>query len=165
MTALDKDLLGIYLNDHLAGASAGLELARRAARSQGRDRAALREIADEIAEDREELRTIMTTLGVPVRRYKEVAGWAMEKVGRLKPNGRILSRSPLSDVLEVEALRLAVEGKAAGWLLLRKFAEQDGRLDPAQLDRLINRAARQAEVLEDLRVNAAQQAFAARPSG
>jgi hypothetical protein len=165
MTALDKDLLGIYLNDHLAGASAGLELARRAARSQGRDRAALREIADEIAEDREELRTIMTTLGVPVRRYKEVAGWAMEKVGRLKPNGRILSRSPLSDVLEVEALRLAVEGKAAGWLLLRRFAEQDGRLDPAQLDRLINRAARQAEVLEDLRVKSAQQTFAARPSG
>ena len=165
MTALDKDLLGIYLNDHLAGASAGLELARRAARSQGRDRAALREIADEIAEDRDELRTIMTTLGVPVRRYKEVAGWAMEKVGRLKPNGRILSRSPLSDVLEVEALRLAVEGKAAGWLLLRRFAEQDGRLDPAQLDRLINRAARQAEVLEDLRVKSAQQTFAARPSG
>jgi hypothetical protein len=89
----------------------------------------------------------------------------MEKVGRLKPNGRILSRSPLSDVLEVEALRLAVEGKAAGWLLLRRFAEQDGRLDPAQLDRLINRAARQAEVLEDLRVKSAQQTFAARPSG
>ena len=164
MTALDKGLLGIYLNDHLAGASAGLELARRAARSHGRDRATLREIADEIAEDREELRTIMTTLGVPIRRYKEVAGWAMEKVGRLKPNGRILSRSPLSDVLEVEALRLAVEGKAAGWLLLRGFAEQDGLLDPAQLDRLINRAARQADVLEDLRVNAAQQAFAAPPS-
>jgi hypothetical protein len=87
----------------------------------------------------------------------------MEKVGRLKPNGRILSRSPLSDVLEVEALRLAVEGKAAGWLLLRRFAEQDGRLDPAQLDRLISRAARQAEVLENLRVDTAQQAFAPRP--
>ena len=165
MTALDRDLLGIYLNDHLAGASAGLELARRAARSHSGDRAALREIANEIAEDRDELRTIMATLGVPVRRYKEIAGWAMEKVGRFKPNGRILSRSPLSDVLEVEALRLAVEGKAAGWLLLRRFAEQDGRLDAAQLDRLISRAARQAEVLEDLRVNTAQQAFAPRPPG
>ena len=165
MTALDRDLLGIYLNDHLAGASAGLELARRAARSHSRDRAALREIAHEIAEDRDELRTIMATLGVPARRYKEIAGWAMEKVGRLKPNGRILSRSPLSDVLEVEALRLAVEGKAAGWLLLRRFAEQDGRLDPAQLDRLISRAARQAEVLENLRVDTAQQAFAPRSPG
>ena len=165
MTTLDRDLLGIYLNDHLAGASAGLELARRAARGHGRERAALREIAHEIAEDRDELRTIMATLGVPVRRYKEIAGWAMEKVGRLKPNGRILSRSPLSDVLEVEALRLAVEGKSAGWLLLRRFAEQDDRLDPGQLDRLISRAARQAEVLENLRVDAAQQAFAPRPPG
>jgi hypothetical protein len=164
VAALDKDLLGIYLNDHLAGASGGLELARRAARTHSRDRAILREIAEEIAEDREELRTIMTTLGIPVRRYKEAAGWAMEKVGRLKLNGRILSRSPLSDVLEVEALRLAVEAKAAGWLLLRRFAEQVGSLDPAQLDRLINRATRQAKVLEDLRVNTAVHAFAARAS-
>lgn len=165
MTGLDKDLLGIYLNDHLAGASGGLELARRAARSHGRDRAALREIADQIAADREELRTIMITLGVPVRRYKEAAGWAMEKVGRLKLNGRILSRSPLSDVLEIEALLLVVEGKAAGWRLLRSVAEQHGHLDPAQLDRLIDRAARQADVLENMRVKTAHQALAARPFG
>lgn len=162
MTALDVGLLGVYLNDHLAGASGGLELARRAARQDGAYGAALRDITDEIAEDRTALRTIMAALGIPARRYKVVAGWVAEKVGRLKPNGRIISRSPLSDVLELEALRLAVEGKAAGWLLLRRLAEQDDRLEPARLDGLINRAARQSEVLEEMRVKAAQRAFAGR---
>ena len=139
MTVIDEDRIGIYLNDHLAGAAAGLELARRTARSNSRDRAVLTDIANEIAADREELLAVMARLGVPVSRYKQVATWTLEKLGRLKFNGRLFSRSPISDVLEVEALRLGVEGKAAGWLLLRRLAEQDDRLDPARLDRLIER--------------------------
>jgi hypothetical protein len=65
-------------------------------------------------------------------------------------------------VLEVEALRLAVEGKVAGWVLLRRLADRDDRLDPARLDRLIERAARQAELLEELRIRTAEDTFAAR---
>lgn len=84
------------------------------------------------------------------------------KLGRLKLNGRIFGRSPVSDVLEVEALRLAVEGKDAGWVLLRRLADRDDRLDPARLDRLIERAARQAELLEELRIRTAEDTFAAR---
>ncbi len=157
--------LSVYLNDHLAGASGGIELARRAARRHGRDRSALNDIAREIDEDRSELLAIMAALDVPVRKYKRAATWALEKLGRLKLNGRIFRRSPVSDVLEVEALRLAVEGKAAGWLLLRRLAEQDDRLDPDKLDRLIERAARQAEVLEMLRISTAEETFAAQTTG
>jgi hypothetical protein len=52
-------VLGIYLNDHLAGATAGAELARRAAGStQDReDHAALRGFAAEVAQDRVALLT------------------------------------------------------------------------------------------------------------
>ena len=64
-------LLGIYLNDHLAGATAGTELARRMARShRGReDSGPLNRLAAEIAQDRSALTDIMAALGVTVRAY------------------------------------------------------------------------------------------------
>jgi hypothetical protein len=105
----------------------------------------------------------MAALDVPVRGYKVWAAWAGEKAGRLKPNGHLMSRSPLSSLEELEMLRLGVEGKAAGWRTLRVLAERDSRLDPARLDDLISRARRQADQLEDLRVNAADQVITADP--
>ena len=78
-----QDPLGIYLNDHLAGATAGVELARRVAGAEQVPAAVpeLRQFADEVAEDRAALRRIMGTLGVPVRGYKVWAAWAGEKAG------------------------------------------------------------------------------------
>jgi hypothetical protein len=153
------NVFGIYLNDHLAGATAGTELARRAAGSaQDReDHAALRGFADDVAQDRVALLKIMATLGIPVRTYKVYAAWIGEKAGRLKLNGRLFTRSPLSRLEELEILRLGVEGKAAGWRTLRVLADTDQRLDPARLDELIARARRQVDLLEDLRVRAADQ--------
>ena len=75
-------MLGIYLNDHLAGATAGTELAHRMARSHGDDGkngATLRRLAAEIAQDRAALLDIMTALGIKVRRYKVSAAWIGEK--------------------------------------------------------------------------------------
>jgi hypothetical protein len=153
------ELLGIYLNDHLAGATVGVELALRMARSHTGPAAGstMERLAAEIAQDRTALREIMAGLGVPSRAYKVCAGWIGEKVGRLKPNGRLRSRSPLSDLEELEMLRLGVEGKAAGWRTLRVLAESDSRLDKARLDELMSRAGDQADRLEDLRVRAATE--------
>jgi hypothetical protein len=156
-TQADPSLLGIYLNDHLAGATGGLELFRRALASH-RGTAAepvLERLAQEVEEDREALLRIMTSLGLPVRQYKVAAGWLAEKAGRAKPNGRLLSRSPLSSVVELEGLRLGVLGKAALWRLLRALADRDSRLHAAELDRLAERADRQAAELEELRLAAA----------
>ncbi len=158
-----QDPLGIYLNDHLAGATAGVQLARRVAGAQQvpAAEADLRQLAGEVAEDRAALLDIMGTLGVPVRSYKVWAAWAGEKAGRLKPNGRLTTRSPLSNLEELELLRLGVEGKAAGWRTLRALADTDGRLDAGRLDELISRARRQAGFLEESRVRAAQQVITA----
>ena len=154
-------LLGIYLNDHLAGATGGTALAKRLATSE-RDRPGgdvLVRLAAEIEEDRAALLDMMAALGVPVRRYKTIAAWAAERIGRFKPNGHLVSRSPLSGLIELEAMRLGVEGKAAGWRTLRVRAEHDARLDVARLDALIVRARKQADDLERLRVRAAVDAF------
>lgn len=154
----EPELLGIYLNDHLAGATGGAELARRVAGShKGDPGGALQRFAAEVVQDRAALLEIMTTLGVPVRGYKVWAGWLGEKAGRLKFNGPLLTRSPLSRLEELEIMRLGVEGKAAGWRTLRVLAETDARLDAGRLDELISRARRQAELLEELRMRAAGQ--------
>lgn len=127
--ATDMSLLGIYLNDHLAGATAGTARVRYLLRSCG-DPAladALAPIADEIAEDRASLLHVMRRLDVPVRRYKVYAGRAAEQMGRLKSNGSLVRRSPLSTLWELEALRLGVDGKTAVWQALRAL----GRHGPA----------------------------------
>ncbi|MFD5796103.1 hypothetical protein ACFWIO_21720 [Streptomyces diastatochromogenes] len=157
----DMVLLGIYLNDHLAGATAGTERARHLVRST-RDSAlaeALGPVSAEIAQDRKALLGIMRNLGVPVRRYKIYAGWTAEKIARLKSNGRLLRRSPLSTFLELEALRTAVEGKTAGWETLRDLTPAEKRLDAQQLDTLLGRARRQQDVVEEWRVRQAGTAL------
>jgi hypothetical protein len=152
-------LLDIYLNDHLAGATAGSELAHRMAGShRGREEAGpLSRLSAEIAQDRSALLDIMASLGITVRGYKVGAAWIGEKAGRLKFNGRILARSPLSDLEELELLRLGVEAKAAGWRTLRTLADTDRRLDAGRVDELISRAGSQADQLEELRVRAANR--------
>jgi hypothetical protein len=154
------DPLAIYLNDHLAGATAGLELFRRAAAgAQGKHRETLDRLAREVEGDRAALLDILVLLEVPVRHYKVAAGWLGEKVGRFKPNGRLMGRSPLSSMIEVEALMLGVRGKAAGWQSLRIVAEHDSRLSGQRLDDLVARADRQHEELEQMRQEIATEVF------
>lgn len=157
-----QDLLGIYLNDHLAGAALGVSLARRmvAAAKPGSERAMiLSKLATEITEDRSALLQTMAALGIHIRGYKVLAGWAGEKLGRLKLNGYLLARSPLSDLEETEFLQLGVAGKTAGWRTLRELAERDSRLDSGRLDDLITRADHQASVLESLHSSTASRAL------
>lgn len=104
---------------------------------------------------------MMKALAVLVRTYKVCAAWIAEKAGRLKLNGRLLTRSPLSRLVELEMLRLGVEGKAAGWRTLRFAADSDNRLDPDRLDELIARAGHQTDLLEELCVRAARQVIEA----
>lgn len=154
-----QDPMGIYLNDHLAGSTAGAELARRVANSEQvpAAREAMQRFATDVAEDRRALLDIMADLKVPVRGYKVYAGWIGEKAGRLKFNGRLRDRSPLSSLEELELLRLGVQGKAAGWRTLRALADRDRRLDSGRLDELMHRARRQADFLERSRVRAAER--------
>lgn len=151
--------LAVYLNDHLAGASTGLARFARAARAhRGSDTgAALERLRREVEEDRSSLQHWMRVLDVPRHRPLQVAGRVVEAVGALKPNGRVVRASPLRTVVELEALLLAVEGKAAGWRSLLEIAAADQRLDSHALDELLQRADRQSSVLEALRRGAVQR--------
>ncbi|PZS34632.1 MAG: hypothetical protein DLM58_05365 [Pseudonocardiales bacterium] len=157
----EPGLLAIYLNDHLAGAAGGLALARRLADNHRETSAAadLAWLAEQVAEDRDTLIALMEQLKIPRTKYKEPVAWLAEKVGRFKPNGHLLSRSPLSSVVELEGMRLGIEGKAAGWRSLRTLAEKDKRLDQALVDQMLVRASEQADRVEHLHARAAAETF------
>ncbi len=153
--------LAIYLNDHLAGSTAGVELARRARGSnEGSELGAfLTTLTAEIEEDRATLEEIMDAVGAGRDRLKVAAGWATEKAGRLKLNGRLLGYSPLSRVVELEGLSLGLEGKKALWRMLRSL--DDTRLAAFDFDALIARAERQREGVERRRLDAGREELAA----
>jgi hypothetical protein len=158
---MDRKLLGIYLNDHLAGSTIGLELARRARGSNKSSEYGdvLDRIAREIDEDRETLKALMVSLEIGHDRLKVGGAWIAEKLGRLKPNGRLLSYSPLSRLVELESLALGISGKLSLWEALREVAAEDARLDLEELGRLAERAERQRKEVWRLRQRAAREAF------
>ena len=155
--------LPIYLNDHYAGSTLGIELAKRAAKHGRGDvefGPPLTRIAAEIDEDREELKRIMARLEISAQRVKATLGWVMEKAGRLKPNGNLLRFSPLSRVVEIEGLLTGVSGKLSLWRALLAIVPSEPRLDEDNLTRLAERAEDQLQRLHALRGAAAIIAFA-----
>lgn len=150
------NLLAIYLNDHLAGATLGVELARRL-RDSNPDvpefGAPLCEICVEIEADRETLKEIMGRLGVGQSKLKPMAAVFGERLGRLKLNGRLRGYSPLSRLVELEALQLGVAGKRRLWRALERT--HAGDLPGVELDALAERATEQLRRLEDLHLKAA----------
>lgn len=158
---MDDKLLGIYLNDHRAGSSAGVEVARRCLRSNRGTgyEAFLVDLVTGIEDDIRELDNLMDTLGVPSDRIKHSLAWIAEKVGRLKLNGQLTGYSPLSRLWELEGLLLGVTGKRCLWLSLKQVADHDSRLAVTDFDKLIAKADEQIRGLEEHRLKAAADAL------
>ena len=139
-------LLDIYLDDHAAGATAGSQRAARLAEAEAesKDAPALAKFAADVAADRDALLAFLLALGMEPSRIKAALASAAEKLGALKLNGRIVERSPLSTIIEIEAMQMAVRGKRSLWETLRVAMPQP---PVVELDALIQRADDQLEVL------------------
>ena len=158
---MNRKRLGIYLTDHLAGATVGRELASR---SLGSNRGTayggfLEDLLEDIEKDRQALEDLMERLGIDKDPVKVVFAWAGEKVGRLKMNGQLRGYSPLSRLEELEGLALGVWGKLALWEALRELADRDPILREVDLERLIQRAESQVAGLQEQRRLAAREAL------
>ena len=155
-----RDLVAIYLNDHLAGATLGVELARRL-RASNEDEPefgpALAEICAEIEADSETLKAVMEELGVDRGRFKPLAAVLAERLGRLKLNGRLWGYSPLSRLDELEMLQIGVAGKRRLWRALEHT--HAGELQDFDLSALAERATEQLRRLEALHLQAAALAL------
>lgn len=156
-----NDLLGIYLNDQLAMGVLWRELARRSARSNRGTPAGdvLAEVAEQIAEDVDTFREIMGRVGCHENPVKTWAALGLERLGRLKPNGRLTRYSPLSLFVELEFLIMGIDGKKQLWTTLRDLAGLGTHLPDVNFDRLIERAERQRQALEPARTRAGTRAL------
>jgi hypothetical protein len=148
--SMTSRLLRIYLQDHHAASAGGVALASRALGPH-------HPLAKQIARDREALERVMRELSIAPNAIKVGMVRVAERVGRLKLNGRILKRSPLSSVIELETLVVGVRGKEALWTALQRAGIS---LEHVDLHALVESARAQGAELEKLRLSAAARAFA-----
>ena len=144
-----RHLLGIYLDDHLTGATAGAQRIARMAEDfiDTPFYAPLSELALEIEHERVRLAALIDALDLPRRPVQQAVSWVGERVGRLKGNGALVSRSPLTPLLETELMRSAIIGKLGLWQTLTDNAEA-WELDPEVFADLTDQAHAQLATLD-----------------
>jgi hypothetical protein len=149
--------LDVYLNDHLAGARFGSDLARRLA---GRmDGTAMNALAAEIEQDRQTLQQLMDRLGTSRNAVKEAATWVAEKVSHVKLSGLTAGHRDFGLFMALETLSLGIEGKRSLWVALADVADQYPELREFDLVALRERAEAQRRVVEAERAAAGRLAF------
>lgn len=153
--------LATYLNDHLAGAEAGRDLAEKIASDNAGTELGtfMSGVLAAIEEDRTTLEDVMRRAGVEKTLAKQAAGRLAEKVGRVRLHQRVTGDPGLSRVLELEALIMGVTGKRSLWRTLREVGRDDDRLGGVDFDILIGRAEEQLRGLEEHHRAAATEAF------
>lgn len=145
-----KQYWEIYLNDHRAGATAGSALVRRIWRSNRRTEwgPIIEKVAESIEQDLVVLDEVRTAAAVSGGDLKRVAALVTERAGRFKPNGHLLTYSPLSRVLELEMLMAGVRGKQSLWAALHAAAPSHPEWSVFDFAALEKRADEQLETLK-----------------
>lgn len=146
---IDRHLLRVYLDDHLAGSAGGAARMRRAAHRLRATPVAedLTRVADEVEREKDELEALLGGLELPRSRVKEAAAAVGERLARLKPDGALGSRSRMTALLEAELLRSAVIGKKGVWQVLADLSGELG-LDRVRMTELVAQCDRQAATLD-----------------
>ena len=156
----DKSI-DVYLNDHLAGAMLGSDLAE-----QIRDRnqntplgELMQSLAPQIEEDRQTLIGLMQRMDTSKSPVKQAGAWVTEKASRAKFGGLTSGEPPVGTFMAVESLALGVLGKLSLWRALAAVADEYPAIASVDLDDLIDRAQTQYDLLEHERLAASRRAF------
>ncbi len=157
---IDRELLELYLSDHLTGATGGVNRSERMAADYvdtpvyGQ----LGEFAERLSGEKAFLDQLISDLGLEQKPYRQVVAWAGERLGRLKVNGRVVSRSPMTLLLETDLMRGAVHSKIGVWETLREHAPSLG-IGGEVFDELIESAKHQLDLLDQVHAYARPRAF------
>ena len=156
-----RPLLHTYLDDHYAGAGAGVALAHRMARNnQGTPwHRALLSIAEQIEADQTTLETVRARLSVDGGWAKRAMAMVGERLARLKPNGQLTGYSPLSRVIEAESLMAGVAAKQRLCASLERSVPAQAGLRDFDFAALAARADQQLDQLRAFHEQAAEVAF------
>ena len=152
--------LDVYLTDHLAGATAGVNLAEMAAEEHRADEhgAFFGEIASEIKADYGELERLIDAMGSERSATKTAAAEIGSKMMAPKFTGG--DDDALNAFVTLETLSIGVEGKLCMWKALRLVQDSNATLESFTIDELIERAQSQRDRLEAKRLEVAPQALA-----
>jgi hypothetical protein len=153
--------LRTYLNDHLAAATGGVELAKRCL---GANRGTplgdyLEQFLSEITEERDVLVDLISRFGFRHATPKITLANLGEKVGRLKLNGQVLGYSDLARLIELEGLTVGVRAKLGMYQALDAVQDAYPELAEMDIERLEELARGQHDRLEHFRREAARVAF------
>lgn len=150
-----------YLNDHLAGSVAALQLLEHLLDlQQGADYDQLRSIRLEIEEDKKVLQGILKDLGGKESSLRQAAAWLTEQFGQAKLRLDDPGSGDLRVLEGLEALGLGIQGKAALWRALAAVENRLPELQRIDFPRLLNRAQDQFQRVDALRLRAAETALA-----
>lgn len=160
------DQLGAYLTDHLAGSTAGVNLARQIlSESEGTPLGAfMAGVVADIEADQKVLEDLIERLGIERGPLKQAATWMAEKLSRVRFNPVSLGSRELELLMELETLWMGVNGKLSLWESLHELKATDGRLASLDTATLIERATSQADGLRVQRRALAPLALGTPPS-
>jgi hypothetical protein len=149
-----------YLNDHLAGSLAALELLDHLITlHSGADREPFTQLRSEVEKDQRVLRQLLQELGEKESSMRKAAAWLTEKLGRAKLRFDDLGKGDLQLLEALEALALGIQGKLALWRALATISDAILGLGTLDLDRLQRRAVEQFQQVEEWRLRAARAAL------
>jgi len=159
---MSAEPLAVYLDDHLAGSVAALNLMEELANlTRGRPlEAKLRTLHAEVSEEQRQLRELLEQLREHPNPIKQAAAWLTEKLGEGKLALSARAHPELATLQGLESLMLGLQGKLSLYRALADLAPRDPRLS-GDFSGLAERTVRQQAIVEDERIAAARAAFAA----
>jgi hypothetical protein len=161
------DQLGRYLNDHLAGSVAALELLAhlQTTEQEAEESELLRNLQDEIVVDRDALRRLIQQLGLSESRPRQALAWIAEQISEWKLAIDDRAGGDFRWFEALEALSLGIEGKRLLWRALAAIARDVGGLQSLDYAELERRAEDQRQRVEAFRLQAAKAVLSRRESG
>ena len=155
------EFLQIYIRDHDGASSGGLHLAERCLESNKTTpiAPALQSLVATLTDAQTALRSLAEHLGIERSLIREATTWVGAALDSLKLNGRLTTYSPLSRVVELEALSSAVAAQLRLWETLMAIAPLDTRLDAAEAERRIGDCKRLLADLGTMHDSAVAEAF------
>jgi hypothetical protein len=155
----------VYLNDHLAGATAGADLAKQAAeRHDGELGEFFARLADEVGADYNTLTSLMDQMDAHASGAKEVLAKAGSEISEAKFSGESMDDPEFGTFITLETLSIGVEGKLCMWKALKVVADDYPELSSTDIDTLIERAQSQRDKIEGKRLEVASTALSSKVS-
>ena len=158
---MSNELLITYLNNHLAGSVAALQLLDRLVEdaTSPEARQFFTTLHHDVTEDQQVLKELLQRVGGTESQLRKASAWLAEKLGEVKLRLDDVAAGELRHLEMLEALALGIQGKLGLWLALEAVSAQVAAVQSLDLIRLQQRAHDQHAQVESRRLLAARTAF------